>query len=133
PEVGGAVLASAGIGAILAPPAMGAAAFLIAEFLQISYLQVMTMAVIPAGLYYASILITIEAESRRLGTRTVDVTPGTLAALTRRYWYHFASIVVLATLLIRGMTAARAVFWASALAIGLSFIRPETALWPRRL
>lgn len=133
PEVGGAVLASAGIGAILAPPAMGAAAFLIAEFLNISFLQVMTMAAIPAALYYASILLMIEAESRRLGTRTVDVARGTLGLLTRRYAYHFVSIVALAVLIIRGMTAARAVFWASLLAVGLSYIRRETALWPRRL
>ena len=48
PEVGGAILAAAGIGAILAPPAMGAAAFLIAEYLNVSYLQVITMAVVPA-------------------------------------------------------------------------------------
>lgn len=132
-EVGGAVLAAAGIGAILAPPAMGAAAFLIAEFLNIPFSQVMIMAAIPAGLYYASILLMIEAESRRLGTRTVDVARGTLAALTRRYGYHFVSIVILAVLIIRGMTAVRAVFWASLLAIALSFIRKETALRPARL
>ena len=41
------MLAAAGIGAILSPPAMGAAAFLIAEFLNISFLQVMLMATIP--------------------------------------------------------------------------------------
>jgi TRAP transporter 4TM/12TM fusion protein len=133
PEVGGAVLASAGIGAILAPPAMGAAAFLIAEFLNISFLQVMTMAAVPAGLYYASILLMIEAESRRLGARTVDVARGSLGALTRRYGYHFVSIIALAVLIIRGMTAARAVFWASLLAVGLSFLGRDTALWPRRL
>jgi len=133
PEIGGAVLAAAGIGAILAPPAMGAAAFLIAEFLNISFLQVMTMAAIPAGLYYGSILLMIEAESRRLGTRTVDVARGTLGRLTRRYGYHFISIVALAVLIIRGMTAARAVFWATLIAIGLSYLNRETALWPVRL
>ena len=133
PEVGGAILAAAGIGAIIAPPAMGAAAFLIAEFLNISFLQVMMMAAIPAALYYLSILLMIEAESRRLGTRTVDVPAGTLGRLTLRYGYHFISIIVLAFLIIRGTTAVRAVFWASLLAVGLSFIRAETALWPRRL
>jgi TRAP transporter 4TM/12TM fusion protein len=133
PDVGGAILAAAGIGAILAPPAMGAAAFLIAEFLNISYLQVMLMAVIPAGLYYASILMMIEAESRRLGTRTVDVARGTLLPLTLRYGYHFVSIAVLAYLLIRGSTAVRAVFWATLLSIGFSYLRPEAALWPKRL
>ena len=133
PEIGGAILAAAGIGAILAPPAMGAAAFLIAEFLNISYLQVMLMAAVPAALYYSSILMMIEVESRRLGTKTVEVPRGTLVPLTLRYGYHFVSIFVLAFLLIRGSTAVRAVFWATLLAIGFSYIRSETALWPRRL
>jgi TRAP transporter 4TM/12TM fusion protein len=133
PEIGGAVLAAAGIGAILAPPAMGAAAFLIAEFLNITFLQVMIMAAIPAALYYASILMMIEAEARRLGTRTVDVTTGSLGRLTRTYGYHFVSIFVLAFLLIRGTTAVRAVFWAMLVAFAASFVRAETALWPRRL
>jgi len=133
PEIGGALLAAAGIGAILAPPAMGAAAFLMAEFLSVSFLQVMMMAAIPAGLYYLSILLMIDLESRRLGTRTVPVEPGTLGPLTLRYGYHFLSLFTLAFFIIRGMTAVRAVFWASLLAIGLSFIRQETALWPKRL
>ena len=119
PEIGGAILAAAGIGAILAPPAMGAAAFLIAEFLNISFLQVMMMAAIPAVLYYASILLMIEAESRRLGTRTVEVARGTLGQLTLRYGYHFISLFALAFFIIRGMTAVRAVFWATLLAIGV--------------
>jgi TRAP transporter 4TM/12TM fusion protein len=112
---------------------MGAAAFLIAEFLSISFLDVALMAAIPAALYYVSILMMIEAESRRLGTRTVAVERGTLARLTLRYGYHFISVLTLAWLLIRGTTAVRAVFWATVLATGLSFIRKETALWPARL
>ena len=51
-DVGAGILSAAGIGAIMAPPTLGAAAFLIAEFLKISYLQVITMAAIPAVLYY---------------------------------------------------------------------------------
>jgi TRAP transporter 4TM/12TM fusion protein len=132
-EVGGAILAAAGIGAILSPPAMGAAAFLIAEFLNISYLQVMVMAAIPATLYYASILMMIEAESRRLGTRGVEVPRGTLLPLTLRYGYHFVSLIVLTYFLIRGVTAVRAVYWATLLSVAFSFIRPETALWPKKL
>jgi TRAP transporter 4TM/12TM fusion protein len=132
-EVGGAVLAAAGIGAILAPPAMGAAAFLIAEFLNVPFLQVAMMAVIPAVLYYGSILFMIELESRRLGTRTIDVPRGSLGRLTLRGGYHFVSLFTLAFLIIRGTTAVRAVFWATLLGVGLSFLRSETALWPRRL
>ncbi len=133
PEVGGAVLSAAGIGAILAPPAMGAAAFLIAEFLNISFLQVMIMAAIPAALYYASILMMIELEAHRLGTRAAEVAPASLWQLTARYGYHFISLFSLAFFLIRGLTAVRAVFWATILAVALSFVRSETSLWPRRL
>ncbi len=45
PDTGGAILAASGIGAIISPPAMGAAAFLIAEYLKITYLQVLAMAI----------------------------------------------------------------------------------------
>ena len=74
PDVAGAILSAAGIGAILSPPTLGAAAFLIAEFLQISYLQVLVMATIPTLLYYLSIFLMIEADSRRLGTRPAATT-----------------------------------------------------------
>ena len=52
---------------------MGAAAFLIAEFLNITYLQVIAMAIIPATLYYLSIFLMVEADSRRLALHAVDV------------------------------------------------------------
>ena len=64
-ERAGAMLSAAGIGALLSPPTLGAAAFLIAEFLQISYLQVLVMATIPTVLYYFSIVLMIEADTRR--------------------------------------------------------------------
>ena len=132
-EVGGAILSAGGIGAILSPPTLGAAAFLIAEFLQISYLQVLVMAIVPTLLYYLSIFLMIEADSRRLGTRHVGVSSLSLAQLTWRYGYHFSSLVAIAGFMVLGMTAFRAVFWAICLAVALSFVRPETALWPGKL
>ncbi len=133
PETAGAILSAAGIGALLSPPTLGAAAFLIAEFLRISYLQVLVMAIIPTVLYYLSIFLMIDAEARRLRTPPVAIdTPG-LGFLTRRYWYHFTSLAAIALLMILGMSAFRAVFWATMLAFGLSFVRRESALTPRRL
>ena len=133
PETGGAILSAAGIGALLSPPTLGAAAFLIAEFLRISYLRVLVMATIPTVLYYLSIFLMIEADARRAGTRPAPIeTPG-LWALTKRYGYHFTSLVAIAVLMVVGLSAFRAVFWATVLAVALSFIRRETALWPRRL
>jgi TRAP transporter 4TM/12TM fusion protein len=133
PETSGAVLSAAGIGALLSPPTLGAAAFLIAEFLDISYLQVLVMATVPMLLYYLSAFLMIEADSRRLGTRPVDVDVPPVSTLTRRYGYHFLSLIVVAVLMAAGATAFRAVFWATLLAAALSFLREETALRPRRL
>ena len=133
PETGGAILSAAGIGALLSPPTLGAAAFLIAEFLRISYLQVLVMATIPTVLYYLSILLMIEADSRFIGARPAEVETPSLGTLTRRYGYHFTSLVAIAVLMVAGFSAFRAVFWATVLAVALSFMRPETALTPRRL
>ena len=154
PETAGAILSAAGIGALISPPTLGAAAFLIAEFLQISYLQVLVMATIPTVLYYLSIFLMIEADSRRLElgkpgvgscistsaadptTRDVeiqDLTPSSAGALFRKYGYHFTSLVAIAVFMIVGMSAFRAVFWSTVLAVALSFVRRETALVPRKL
>jgi TRAP transporter 4TM/12TM fusion protein len=133
PDIGGAVLASAGIGAILAPPVMGAAAFLIAEFLRISYLQVIVMAAIPAFLYYLSILLMVEGDARRLALRPVNADLPTLGALTRRGWHYFASLTAIVVLMVLGFTPYLAVFWATVMGVALSFVNRETALWPTRL
>ena len=133
PEVGGAILSAGGIGAILSPPTLGAAAFLIAEFLQISYLQVLIMAIVPTLLYYLSVILMIEADSRRLGTKAVRAGELSLAQLTWRFGYHFTSLVAIAVFMAFGMSAFRAVFWATVLAFALSFVRKETALGPRKL
>jgi TRAP transporter 4TM/12TM fusion protein len=133
PEVAGAILSAAGIGALISPPTLGAAAFLIAEFLKISYLQVLVMAVIPTILYYLSIFLMIEADSRRLGTRAQHIDVGSPGALFRKYGYHFTSLVAIAVFMILGMSAFRAVFWSTVMAVALSYVRRETALTPRKL
>ena len=133
PETGGAILSAAGIGALLSPPTLGAAAFLIAEFLRISYLRVLVMATIPTLLYYLSIFLMIEADSRRAGTRPAPVETPSLWLLTKRYGYHFSSLIAIAVLMVAGLSAFRAVFWATLLAVALSFLRRASALWPARL
>ena len=73
-DTAGAMLAASGIGALLSPPTLGAAAFLIAEYLRISYLDVLVMATIPTVLYYLSIGLMIEGETR--GGSGVPGVPG---------------------------------------------------------
>ncbi|HYH11933.1 MAG TPA: TRAP transporter fused permease subunit, partial [Thermomicrobiales bacterium] len=132
PESGGAVLSAGGIGAILSPPTLGAAAFLIAEFLQISYLEVIKMALIPTILYYLCIFLMIELDARKMGARAVIIETLPLGTLVRRYWYHFTSLIAIVVLMILGYTPLNAVFWAIVLAFLLSFLRRDTALTPVR-
>ena len=60
-----------------------------------------------------------------------DVEPA--GTLFRKYGYHFTSLVAIGVFMVAGMSAFRAVFWATFLAVALSFLRRETALTPRRL
>ncbi len=133
PDTAGAILAASGIGAIISPPTMGAAAFLIAEYLQITYLQVIAMALVPATLYYVSVLLMVEADSRRLAIHDVGSTVPRLRTVTNQGWHHLGSLVAIVVLMMRGLTAFRAVFWATVLAVAASFLRSETALYPSRL
>ena len=132
-EAAGAVLSAGGIGAILSPPTLGAAAFLIAEFLRISYLQVLVMAVVPTLLYYLSILLMIESDARRIGARPAAVDAEPLGRLTRRGWHHFLSLIVVVLLMGLGFTPFRSVALAIVVEVLLSLRTRETALTPRRL
>src|SRR5512140_1452080 len=67
----GGLLAAGGLGAIISPPVLGAAAFLIAEFLKISYLDVIWMATIPTCLYYLSLLFMVDLDTLRFGANEV--------------------------------------------------------------
>jgi TRAP-type uncharacterized transport system fused permease subunit len=65
----GGLLAAGGLGAIISPPVLGAAAFLIAEFLKISYLDVLLMAVIPTILFYFALFLMVEIDARKYGMK----------------------------------------------------------------
>jgi TRAP transporter 4TM/12TM fusion protein len=127
-ETAGGVLSAAGIGATLSPPTLGAAAFLIAEYLGITYLEVLVMAAIPTVLYYLSCLLMIEADSRRMQTHAVAIETFPLWELTLKYGYHFSSLFAVAILMSVGLSPFLAVFWSIVIAFGLSYLRPETRL-----
>ncbi len=66
PHTSGAIEAAASTGGQLVPPVMGATAFLIAEFLHISYISVVIAALVPALLYYAALFVQADLEAARL-------------------------------------------------------------------
>src|SRR5215813_634927 len=133
-DAAGGLLAAGGLGAIISPPVLGAAAFLIAEFLKISYLDVIWMATIPTCLYYLSLLFMVELDSLRFGAHEVDFRQElTLAQMTRRYGFHFVSLVSIVIFMLWGYSPTLAVFWSTVLTYGLSFLTRETAITPRKL
>src|SRR6187549_2548536 len=130
----GGLLAAGGLGAIISPPVLGAAAFLIAEFLKISYLDVIWMATIPTCLYYLSLLFMVELDAKRFGARIVDTSQDlSLWELTKRYGFHFLSLVSIIVFMLWGYSPTLSVFWSIVLTYGLSFLTRETAITPKRL
>jgi TRAP transporter 4TM/12TM fusion protein len=132
-ESAGGLLSAGGIGAIISPPVLGAAAFLIAEFLRISYLEVLAMAAIPTLLYYWSIFMMVELDARKFGAQPVRIEGESAWSLARKYGYHFVSLVAIVVFMMWGYTAILSVAYAIVLAVALSFLRRDTALTPPRL
>lgn len=125
PERAGGMLAAAGVGAILSPPTLGAAAFIIAEYLGVSYLQVLGWATVPTVLYYLGILLAVEIDARRSGVRPVVIDVGSPWRLLARFGYHFASLIAIIVFLAIGVSATRAVVFAIVLTVALSFLAPK--------
>jgi TRAP transporter 4TM/12TM fusion protein len=125
----GGLLAAGGLGAILSPPVLGAAAFLIAEFLKISYLDVIWMATIPTCLYYLSLLFMVELDAKRFGAHAVSYDRSmSLWEMTKRYGFHFTSLIAVIVFMVVGYSPMLAVFWSTLMCFAFSFLRPETAL-----
>src|SRR5258708_132577 len=127
-EAGG-LLAAGGLGAIISPPVLGAAAFLIAEFLKISYLDVVLMATIPTCLYYLALFIMVEIDVRKFGMKDVLFEQVESAwSLTKKYWFHFLSLVSIVAFMLLGFSPELSVFWATVVALVTSFLRRDCAL-----
>jgi TRAP transporter 4TM/12TM fusion protein len=125
----GGLLAAGGLGAIISPPVLGAAAFLIAEFLKISYLDVIFMATIPTCLYYLGLFLMVELDARRFRVGETGIRPRQpLWPMIRQRGFHFSSLIAIVVFMVLGFSPVVAVFWAILLAAGLSFLRKETAL-----
>lgn len=132
-DQGGGIMAASGIGAILSPPTLGAAAFIIAEILEVSYLQVLVYALVPSVLYYVGILMAIEADARRHAVHGLDIeTPGVLKLLAR-WGYHFSSLFLIVILLVVGFSAFRSVLIATVVAFALSFLDRRDRMGPREI
>ncbi len=124
-----AVEACASSGGQITPPVMGAAAFIIAEFLQVSYLSVALAAAIPAGLYFFTVycMVHLEAEKRGLRRLSKEQVPA-LGEVLARGWHLLLSLVVLLALMAVGFSAMMAAFWGIVSIVALSFVNRATRM-----
>ena len=130
-EAAGGLLAAGGLGAIISPPVLGAAAFLIAEFLKISYLDVILMAAIPTILFYLGIFAMVEIDARKFNMRAVPLeTHHRLLTLARRYWFHFISLISIVVFMLWGYSPVMSVFYATVATFVMSFFQRDSALIP---
>lgn len=129
PEFAGAVEAAASTGGQLMPPVMGAAAFLMAEFVGVPYFDVVKAAVIPALLYYIGVWLGVHYEAKKYGLKgtpreelpkfkTLFVEKGHLAI----------PLIVIIYLLVSGYTPMRAALAAIGLSIVCACLRKSTRI-----
>jgi TRAP transporter 4TM/12TM fusion protein len=130
-EAAGGLLAAGGLGAIISPPVLGAAAFLIAEFLKISYLDVILMATIPTILFYLAIFIMVEIDARKFNMRVVALEKHHRALqLAVRYWFHFVSLISIVVFMLMGYSPIMSVFFATVVTALFSFFQSDSAIIP---
>ncbi|MBU2455084.1 MAG: TRAP transporter fused permease subunit, partial [Proteobacteria bacterium] len=130
----GAVESVASSGGQLMPPIMGAAAFIIAEFLGMPYIEVAAAASIPAFLYYLSAFSMVHFESLRIDMKGMKAEDLPVVRKTLVYGFQFIlPVIVLVILLIKGNSPMRAGLWAILITILVSYVRTETRMTPKRI
>ena len=121
PTYAGAIEACASTGAVIAPPVMGATAFVMAQFLGVSYGMVALAAIIPAALYYFGLFMQVDAYAARHGLKGLareDIP--SLKQTLREGWYYAFAVALLIFMLLVMKRESQAPFYATALLLLLN-------------
>lgn len=129
PHMAAAIEACASTGGPIMPPVMGAAAFIMASFLNVPYAFVAVGAFIPACLYYLGLFVQVDGYAAKANLKGLSKAelPSFWATL-KNGWFYIFGIVVLVYLLLNLRMEARAPYYASGVLVALSMIRKETRL-----
>ncbi|MEM9578999.1 MAG: TRAP transporter fused permease subunit [Pseudomonadota bacterium] len=135
-QFAGGVEATASTGGQIMPPIMGAAALILADFVGVSYVVVMTAAIVPAMFYYVSLFMTIVFESRRLGVEA-ETEVAQEMQVTRQDYLNLVLILgpigIVVWGLISGLSPAGSALLALFVLLFLAFINPDVRRDPWRL
>jgi len=131
PAFAGAVEACASTGGVFTPPIMGAVAFIMAEFLGVSYWEVVKAAAIPAAIYFTAVLAMVHFRSHRMGLAPhgAEELPSAWGALKER-GHMLLPLVALVGALVIGYSPIFAALLGIVSVFALSWIRPETRMTP---
>ncbi len=129
PEFAGAVEAAASTGGQIMPPVMGAAAFLMAEFINTPYINIAKAAAIPALLYFTGIWVVVHFEAKKLGLRGIprDRLPNIFRILKQKS-YLILPLIAIIYFLVEGSTPMTAALSGLGLCIAVGMFRRETRL-----
>lgn len=132
-EFAGAVEAAASTGGQIMPPIMGAAAFLMADFIGVPYSSILGRAVLPAVLYFAGIFITVHLEAKRLGLSGIpkEMLPK-FKILVRKIYLLIPLVMLVIWVSGNYMTMQRAASFAIVLAIVVSLFDKENRINPKK-
>jgi TRAP transporter 4TM/12TM fusion protein len=126
----GAIEACASTGAVLAPPVMGATAFVIAQFLNVSYGEVALAAVIPAALYYLALFVQVDAYAARNQLKGLPWHELPSAWVTiKEGWYYLLVVALLIIMLLHFKRESHAPFYATALLLVLNQLFSKDQRW----
>ncbi|MEM3480838.1 MAG: TRAP transporter fused permease subunit [Candidatus Korarchaeum sp.] len=134
-EMAAGLISAGGIGAVISPPLMGAAVFLMMEFLDVSYWDIILMVLMPTLLYYVAMFFMVEVEARKHRFRAPEISAPSLGYVLRKKGYHLISLAVLVILVGLGRSPATAALWAILTVIVTSFLSKDRRDWltPKRL
>ena len=129
PYMAGAVEAVASTGGLMVPPVMGASAFLMAEYLQMPYFEIVVIAILPAVLYYLALFIAADLEARKLGLQAIpkDEIPKTGKVLKER-GHLGAALIVLFYFLALNWSPQKAITYSLLILIALAMLRKVTRI-----
>jgi TRAP transporter 4TM/12TM fusion protein len=120
------VEAAASAGGQITPPIMGAAAFIMAEFLEVSYTTIVIAAIPPAAMHYLGVLSIVHFEAKRLGLGGMSRKQiPQLWRVLKLGWPTAMPLVLLIAVLFSGHSAHVAAFWGITLAIAVGFLNPH--------
>ena len=128
-----AIEAVASTGGMIMPPMMGAAAFILAEYVGVSYGEACWAAILPAVLYYLGLFLCVDKEAAAnglVGQKKEDL-PKPLAILKQK-GYLLLTLVILIYCLVRSFPPQKTVFWTILILIAISYLRKESRITPRK-